>query len=83
MGVARVECRSGCSCEPSRLDGTWGRQVSLQQIHMFKVGAGRLLGLLAGRVCTRLWYIQAARISSYVWAAQTPRHCFSSPTGCY
>ena len=36
MGVARVECRSGCACEPSRLDATWGRQVSLQQIHMFR-----------------------------------------------
>lgn len=36
MGVARVECRSGCSCDSSRLDGTWERQVSLQQIHMFK-----------------------------------------------
>lgn len=36
MGVARVECRSGCSCDASRLDGSWSRQVSLQQIHMFK-----------------------------------------------
>lgn len=42
MGVARVECRSGCKCDPSRIDGTWRDQVSLQQIHMFRVrGRGR------------------------------------------
>ncbi|KAL4423591.1 hypothetical protein ABPG77_004631 [Micractinium sp. CCAP 211/92] len=37
MGVARVECRSGCKCEPTKIDGTWKDQVSLQQIHMFRV----------------------------------------------
>ena len=37
MGVARVECRSGCRCEPTTIDSTWHKQVSLQQIHMFRV----------------------------------------------
>lgn len=37
MGVARVECRSGCSCDKTRLDGTWATPVSLQQIHTFRV----------------------------------------------
>ena len=37
MGVARVECRSGCRCEPTTIDSTWDKQVSLQQIHMFRV----------------------------------------------
>lgn len=50
MGVAKVECRSGCTCDPTRLDGTWKRQVSLQQIHMFKVGGvGALSTCPAGR----------------------------------
>lgn len=40
MGVARVRCRSGCTCKDSTLDGTWAKQVSLQQIHMFQVGGG-------------------------------------------
>ncbi|PSC76523.1 Beta-glucan synthesis-associated SKN1 [Micractinium conductrix] len=37
MGVARVECRSGCKCEDTRIDSTWADHVSLQQIHMFRV----------------------------------------------
>ena len=37
MGTANVSCSSGCRCAPSFLDGTWSRQVSLQQIHLIRV----------------------------------------------
>ncbi|KAL4422439.1 hypothetical protein ABPG75_008636 [Micractinium tetrahymenae] len=37
MGTARVECRQGCSCSPSRLDAIWKKRVSLNQIHSFQV----------------------------------------------
>lgn len=47
MGVARVECRSGCKCEPTKIDATWKDQVSLQQIHMFRVSGCR--GRVGGR----------------------------------
>lgn len=29
MGTALIECRSGCTCEPTKLDGTWNRRASL------------------------------------------------------
>lgn len=37
MGTAAVECRSGCSCRPSILDGTSASRVSVFKIHSFKV----------------------------------------------
>ncbi|KAL4436103.1 hypothetical protein ABPG77_005551 [Micractinium sp. CCAP 211/92] len=37
MGTARVECRRGCSCPLSRLDATWAKRASLNQIHSFQV----------------------------------------------
>lgn len=36
MGRARVECRSGCTCEPSVLEGHWGVKASMQMIHKFR-----------------------------------------------
>lgn len=36
MGLARVECRSGCTCPPSVMDGLWGDHTSLQQMHSFR-----------------------------------------------
>ncbi|KAL4442048.1 hypothetical protein ABPG77_011309 [Micractinium sp. CCAP 211/92] len=36
MGAARVECRSGCTCAPSRADGLWSAHVSLMQMHTFQ-----------------------------------------------
>ena len=32
MGLAEVACVSGCACKPQALDGTWDKQVSLQQV---------------------------------------------------
>ena len=29
MGTARIECKSGCTCTPTLLDGTWNRRASL------------------------------------------------------
>ena len=29
MGTALIECKSGCTCEPTKLDGTWNRRASL------------------------------------------------------
>ncbi|KAI7839286.1 hypothetical protein COHA_006984 [Chlorella ohadii] len=29
MGTALIECKSGCTCEPTKLDGTWSRRASL------------------------------------------------------
>lgn len=37
MGTALVECKSGCKCEPSILDGTWGRDASLFTVMRFHV----------------------------------------------
>lgn len=37
MGLARVECRSGCTCTPTQVDGLWKQRVSLMQMHAFKV----------------------------------------------
>lgn len=36
MGLARVECRSGCTCGPTVVDGLWGDHTSLQQMHSFR-----------------------------------------------
>ena len=44
MGLARVECRSGCTCAPSLVDGLWRERTSLMQLHSFKVGPGPGLG---------------------------------------
>lgn len=40
MGAARMECRSGCTCAPSRADGLWSAHVSLMQMHTFKARGG-------------------------------------------
>ncbi|PSC68097.1 CRT (chloroquine-resistance transporter)-like transporter [Micractinium conductrix] len=37
MGMARVECASGCTCAPSDVDGLWEQQVSLMQLHAITV----------------------------------------------
>ncbi|PRW45267.1 hypothetical protein C2E21_6426 [Chlorella sorokiniana] len=37
MGTALVECVSGCKCERSILDGTWGREASLFTVMRFHV----------------------------------------------
>lgn len=29
MGTALIECKQGCTCEPTKLDGTWNRRASL------------------------------------------------------
>lgn len=49
MGTARVECVSGCKCDPSWLDGTWDRQASLFTILRFHVRPGA--GFSAERSC--------------------------------
>lgn len=36
MGLARVECRSGCSCTPTLVDGLWDDHTSLVQMHSFQ-----------------------------------------------
>jgi len=41
MGVAQAECVSGCTCEPTKLDGTWERRVSLFTVTRFQVSGGR------------------------------------------
>lgn len=40
MGRARVECVSGCTCDPSVLDGWWERHASLQVMHTIMVSGG-------------------------------------------
>ena len=37
MGTALVQCVSGCKCEQSILDGTWGRDASLFTVMRFHV----------------------------------------------
>ncbi|KAL4422911.1 hypothetical protein ABPG75_009108 [Micractinium tetrahymenae] len=37
MGTAAIQCRSGCSCRPSTLDGTSASRASVFKIHSFKV----------------------------------------------
>ncbi|KAL4432396.1 hypothetical protein ABPG77_001695 [Micractinium sp. CCAP 211/92] len=37
MGRAKVECISGCTCEPNVLDGWWERHASLQVMHTIRV----------------------------------------------
>lgn len=56
MALARAECTSGCTCEPTYLDGLWAQRSSLTQIHSFEaspaaVCAGSVAGWLrlAGR----------------------------------
>ncbi|EFN58305.1 expressed protein [Chlorella variabilis] len=36
MALARAECTSGCTCEPTYLDGLWAQRSSLTQIHSFE-----------------------------------------------
>ena len=48
MGMARVECASGCTCAPSDVDGLWEQQVSLMQLHAITVRDGAGLGGLTG-----------------------------------
>ena len=54
MGTAAVECVSGCTCQPSTLDGTTSSRVSIFKSHSFKVrwGAVRWEGAVrcGGRV---------------------------------
>jgi hypothetical protein len=38
MGLALVECRSGCACRASLADGYWSYKASLTQMHKFRVG---------------------------------------------
>lgn len=38
MGTADVSCASGCTCQRTRIDGTWQELASLQEMHRFKVG---------------------------------------------
>lgn len=38
MGTADVECVSGCTCQPSILDGTTASRVSVFKTHTFEVG---------------------------------------------
>ena len=38
MGMAAVECVSGCACERSTLDGTWSRKATLYHMHEVEVG---------------------------------------------
>ena len=40
MGRAKVECISGCTCEPNVLDGWWERHASLQVMHTIRVSPG-------------------------------------------
>lgn len=49
MGRASVECISGCTCEPSTLDGWWERHASLQVMHTIRVSE---LGGLGGACST-------------------------------
>ena len=45
MGQARVECQSGCSCQPTVVEALWEERTSLLQMHQFAVGKGeRVLG---------------------------------------
>lgn len=37
MGMALVECASGCRCRATAIDGSWPKRVSLMQHHSFKV----------------------------------------------
>jgi len=37
MGTARIECLSGCVCNPTKLDGTWEHHYSLFYITRFVV----------------------------------------------
>ncbi len=38
MGAARAECVSGCTCNPTTLEGTWEQRVSLFYMTRFHVG---------------------------------------------
>lgn len=56
MGLARVECRSGCTCAPSLVDGLWSERTSLMQLHSFKVRRWRWAGRRrCGGPCRRAW----------------------------
>ncbi|PSC75343.1 hypothetical protein C2E20_1137 [Micractinium conductrix] len=37
MGQARVECQSGCSCQPTVVEALWEERTSLLQMHQFAV----------------------------------------------
>lgn len=45
MGTAAVECVAGCACEPSVLDGTTARRVSVFRVHSFKARTPPVAGL--------------------------------------
>ena len=77
MGRAQVECISGCSCEPSVLDGWWERHASLQVMHTIMVseceycGAVGVVAMLAVAACIR----------QHPQAVQVTAVCFS-PASC-
>ena len=58
MGLAFVECKSGCQCSPSHVDGLWQDRVSLMQLHAVAVRASVCLlpavCCLAAGCCCRL-----------------------------
>ena len=40
MGLARITCASGCSCQPSLVDGLWRQRTSLMQMHSLTASWG-------------------------------------------
>lgn len=48
MGTALIECVSGCTCAPAKLDGTWQRRASLFWMTRFIVSAALPAGPLIG-----------------------------------
>ena len=74
MGRAEVECISGCSGEPSVLDGWWERHASLQVMHTIMVseGGSRLSSAVGSgwfRVSTAHAAMLAAACSPPSWTA--------------
>ena len=56
MGLARVECVSGCTCQPALVDGLWEQRVSLQQMHTFEARRRQLAACcLLGAPAVRRW----------------------------
>ena len=54
MGTAAVECVSGCTCQPSRLDGTTPSRVSIFKTHSVEVRRGGWAGWVGGWVGARV-----------------------------
>lgn len=67
MALARVECVSGCACQPSLVDGLWEQRVSLQQMHSFAVRARLLRG--SGRLCAGACWPPACALATLLQAS--------------